>query len=122
MREELLTVWWSTSDQAPDRVSESRYCGRCQPHTVYAEAVLDGRRQPLGHRRVRPDRGQYGDSLGEGEVDRGEGVGPEVEVPKELIMRGFGVDRDPDRWSTERPFSRFTARAPRATTPYVKLL
>jgi hypothetical protein len=35
LREELRTAWWSTSDQDPGRLSITRHCGHCQPHTVY---------------------------------------------------------------------------------------
>ncbi|MFB6726729.1 hypothetical protein ACFCV3_41550 [Kribbella sp. NPDC056345] len=40
LREELRTAWWSTSDQDPGRITVTRHCGHCQPHTVYIVVCL----------------------------------------------------------------------------------
>ena len=40
LREEIQTNWWSTSTIDPGRVDVAQYCGRCQPHSVYAVACL----------------------------------------------------------------------------------
>jgi hypothetical protein len=81
---------------------------RCQwtPGSVEEDhpAVLYGWRQPLGHSRVRPDRRQYGHSLGESEIDRSKGVvSPEVEEPEELITNSSSRYKRPPKGCLVEP-------------------
>ena len=69
--------------------------------------------RPLGHRRIRPDRRQYGDPLSESKVDHRKGVTAQIEAPEQLIVRGLGVDRNTNRLLDRPPFQKIhRARIP----------